>query len=199
MFTSCAEYRLVLRQDNADLRLGKYGHKLGLLESDIMQRINKKEQLMSEGIKYLKSLQLQPKDINEFLTSINSPATEQPQSAVQILKRNEVKLDELMESEYFKDNPLIEKLRGNPDAINQIDIETKYEGYIKRQNEQAENFNNYETVEIPEKFDFNKIKSLSTEGREKLNKVRPRSLGQASRISGVSPSDTSILTVYLKG
>lgn len=99
----------------------------------------------------------------------------------------------------FNGNQLIEQIRQKPEIVEQVEIELRYEGYITRQAEQVEAFNKMESVELPENFDFNKIKSLSTEGREKLNKVRPRSIGQASRIAGVSPSDTSILSIYVKG
>ncbi len=105
----------------------------------------------------------------------------------------------LFELELFKDNNIINLLKQNKEALNQVEIELKYEGYIIRQLEQAENFEHVEGTVIPDDFDFNKIKSFSTEGREKLNKVRPRSIGQASRIAGVSPSDISILTIYMKG
>jgi tRNA uridine 5-carboxymethylaminomethyl modification enzyme len=211
IFTSCAEYRLILRQDNADLRLMKYGNRFGLIPDDMYSRVVNKEQLIKESIKYFKSTFISPKDINAYLAGLNTglPGQEgtperiaelkQSDSLSQIIKRNEIKLGDLLNIEYFNESGLADNLKQNSEAVNQVEIELKYEGYITRQNIQTNDFEQNETAEIPAELDFNKIKSLSTEGREKLNKVRPRSLGQASRIAGVSPSDVSILSVYMKG
>jgi tRNA uridine 5-carboxymethylaminomethyl modification enzyme len=199
IFTSCAEYRLILRQDNADIRLVKYGKEFGLIPDDMYEKVTGKEKLSLESIKYFKSTYAAPKDVNEYLTSAASPELKQSESFSQLIKRNETKLVDLLTIEYFKDNVLVNKLKKNLAAVEQVEIGLRYEGYIQRHKEQVESFEKVESMEIPEDFDFNKIKSLSTEGREKLNKVRPRSLGQASRISGVSPSDSSILTVYIRG
>lgn len=199
IFTSCAEYRLILRQDNADRRLMKYGNMFGLIPDDVYNGMLKKEKLINEGIKYFKSNYISPRDVNPYLESVNSQPVRQSDSLSQIIKRNETRLEDFLNLECFSENELLAQLRGNREVMDQIEIELQYEGYIARQAEQAENFNKIESVVIPEDFDFNKIRSLSTEGREKLNKVRPRSIGQASRIAGVSPSDTSVLTVYIKG
>jgi tRNA uridine 5-carboxymethylaminomethyl modification enzyme len=199
IFTSCAEYRLILRQDNADLRLMKYGNKLGLIPDEMYKSVVDKEKLIKDSIAYLKSTHVPPKEVNEFLSSVNSAELKQSESLSQLAKRSEVSLPEFFELELFKENNIINLLKRNEEALNQVEIELKYEGYIQRQLEQAENFEHIEGTVIPDDFDFNKIKSFSTEGREKLNKVRPRSIGQASRIAGVSPSDISILTVYMKG
>ena len=115
------------------------------------------------------------------------------------MKRNELDINKFFGLSFFNGDGLISGLRENSEALRQVDIELKYEGYIKRQNEHVANFNQSEIVQIPDDFDYGKIKSLSNEGREKLSKVKPRSIGQASRISGVSPSDVSILTIYMKG
>jgi tRNA uridine 5-carboxymethylaminomethyl modification enzyme len=199
MFTSCAEYRLILRQDNADLRLAKYGNGFGLISDDIYGNILKKQELINEGIKYLKSAFIPPGEVNSYLKESGSSEISHPENAGRLLKRNELDINKFFELSFFSKNGLFRELRNNKDALRQVDIELKYEGYIKRQNDHVANFNQSEKVEIPDGFDYNKIKSLSNEGREKLSKVKPRSIGQASRIAGVSPSDVSILTIYMKG
>jgi tRNA uridine 5-carboxymethylaminomethyl modification enzyme len=199
IFTSCAEYRLILRQDNADRRLMKYGHKFGLIPDDICNAMTEKARLISEGIEYFKTNFAAPEKVNPYLESIDSPPLKQSDRLSQIIKRNETNLGDFLKLDMFSENPLMQQIRSSRILCEQIEIEMRYEGYIIRQAEQAEEFNRYESIELPEGFDFNKIKSLSTEGREKLNKVRPRSIGQASRIAGVSPSDVSILTIYVRG
>jgi tRNA uridine 5-carboxymethylaminomethyl modification enzyme len=199
IFTSCAEYRLILRQDNADRRLMKYGHKFGLIPDDVYYKTVEKARLIKEGIEYFKSNYAPPGAVNSYLESINSSPLKQSDQLSQIIKRNETNLADFLKLDMFKGNSLMQRIAESRVLTEQIEIEMRYEGYIIRQAEQAEEFNKYESIELPESFDFNKIKSLSTEGREKLNKVRPRSIGQASRIAGVSPSDVSILTIYVRG
>lgn len=199
IFTSCAEYRLILRQDNADLRLMKYGNKFGLIPDDMYNKVLDKEKLIKDSFSYFKSNYIQPEAVNEFLEKVSPAGIKQSENLAQLIKRNEVNLSDFLQIDYFKDNTGISALKENPEAVNQVEIELKYEGYIKRQIEQAESFEQMEHDVIPDNFDYNKVKSFSTEGREKLNKVKPRSIGQASRIAGVSPSDISILTIYMKG
>ena len=199
MFTSCAEYRLILRQDNADLRLTKYGCDFGLIPSDVHEYILHKQKLVTDGIDFLRSNYMPPNDVNEYLREHSSSELQQPESCAQLVKRNELDISGLLDLAYFNKNELVDQIKSNPEVMNQIGIELKYEGYIKRQNEQAQSFAEGESVEIPESFDYKKIMSLSTEAREKLTRIKPRSLGQASRIAGVSPSDVSILTVYMRG
>jgi tRNA uridine 5-carboxymethylaminomethyl modification enzyme len=199
IFTSCAEYRLILRQDNADTRLMKYANKFGLIPDDVYNEVIEKEKLVNDSVQYFKSTHVSPLDVNEYLKSVGSPELKQSDSLSQLIKRNETKLGDFLSIDYFNENKLANELKSNIDVMNQIEIQLRYEGYIQRQIEQAEGFAQVESIEIPEDFDYAKIKSLSTEGREKLNKVRPASIGQASRIAGVSPSDVSILTIYIKG
>ncbi|MCC6865587.1 MAG: tRNA uridine-5-carboxymethylaminomethyl(34) synthesis enzyme MnmG [Ignavibacteria bacterium] len=199
IFTSCAEYRLILRQDNADRRLMKYGYKFRLIPDEIYTKVQEKKELITQSMKFFKSNFASPKDVNEYLISTGSSEIMQPDRFSQLIKRNETKLRDFINIPAFNNNELFTKLKQKPEIADEVEIELRYEGYITRQAEQVEAFNKMESVEIPENFDFNKIKSLSTEGREKLNKVRPRSIGQASRIAGVSPSDSSILSIYIKG
>jgi tRNA uridine 5-carboxymethylaminomethyl modification enzyme len=199
MFTSCAEYRLILRQDNADLRLSKYGNKYGLFPSEMYDKVMEKQKLTTDSIEYLKSVYIPPSGVNEYLRNSNSSEIEHPENAGQLLKRNELDINKFLELGFFSDSGIVNALKENKEALQQVDIELRYEGYIKRQAEHVANFSQSENEEIPDDFDYTKIKSLSAEGREKLHKVKPRSLGQASRIAGVSPSDVSILAIYMKG
>lgn len=199
MFTSSAEYRLVLRQDNADQRLMKYGHNLGLIEDKLLSDLNFKVDLIKDGIDYFNTHTISPKVVNEYLSEKKESELLQNEFLSNIIKRNEVKLEEILDLEFFHDNNLIQKLRNNKEAISQIEIDLKYKGYIDRQTEQISHFEKNEGLKIPEDFKFNKIKSLSTEAREKLNKVQPNSIGQAMRISGVRPSDISAIMIYMRG
>ncbi|MCX7878602.1 MAG: tRNA uridine-5-carboxymethylaminomethyl(34) synthesis enzyme MnmG, partial [Ignavibacteria bacterium] len=199
IFTSSAEYRLMLRQDNADLRLAPYARKLGTIDDKLYQRIEKKRELIQDGLKYFKSTYISPKEINPYLKGIKSSEINQSECLAQIIKRNEVSLHEMLKESCFNGNRLIQELLEFKAASEQIEIELRYEGYIQRQLEQIKNFEKDENIQIPENFDYNKIRSLSSEAREKLSKIKPRSLGQASRIAGVSPVDISILQVYMKG
>lgn len=197
IFTSSAEYRLLLRQDNADLRLSKYGHKIGLIPDSMYKKIKKRESLIDKGLQMLKGTFLPASKVNEFLKSKGTSEIAASENAAQIAKRNEINIHEFINLKFFDKNEVALEIRKDKKALEQIETELKYEGYIKRQHDEVVKFNTSESTAIPENFDFNKIKSLSTEAREKLNKVRPGSLGQASRIAGVNPSDISILSVYM--
>ncbi len=199
MFTSCAEYRLILRQDNADQRLMKYGYRLGLIDHEMMERVNGKETLIKEGIAYFVSNTVSPKAVNPYLLENNSSELSQGEFLANLIKRNEIKLSELLKIEYFKENKLIQNIRENKDAVNQIEIEIKYKGYIDRQDEQVNHFVRNEKIKIPSDFKYEKIKSLSAEALEKLSKIKPNSIGQAMRISGVRPSDISAVMIYMRG
>ncbi len=197
IFTSLAEYRLLLRQDNADKRLMKYGYRVGL--------VNKSDYEANEGLYYqedsalnmLKELKLKVNVLNPYLTAIGESEVSSSIDMYSILKRSKVRLANLIDISN-DDNYTIKKLRRNDKMMNQIEIEIKYEGYINRQLKEIEYFMHNEHKKIPTKFDYNKLTSLSKEAREKLNKIRPASLGQASRIAGVSASDISIISLYLK-
>lgn len=201
MFTSRAEHRLVLRQDNADRRLLKYGYQFGLIPDELYNDLQQREILITKSKDFLLNTKVHPNEINPLLENIGSSPLNNSEQIAKVLKRPEVKIDELLKrlSINHAENKLIKELLNNPKALLQVEIEIKYEGYIQRQFELIEKMEKMEDLLIPSNFNYNNLKAISAEGREKLSRVRPRSIGQASRISGVSPSDISVLLVYLKG
>ncbi len=199
MFTSSAEYRLVLRQDNADLRLMKYGKNLGLIDDEMIHRLKEKEDLISEGIREFAVNTISPAAINDYLESAGSSKLSQNEFISNIIKRNEVSLKQLLNNECFNENALAKRILEDSEAMNQIEIEIKYKGYIDRQEEQISSFVRNEEIRIPADFKYDKIKSLSTEALEKLSRIRPNSVGQAMRIAGVRPSDISAIMIYMRG
>ncbi len=198
MFTSRAEHRLLLRQDNADRRLLKYGFEFGLIPKEMYLDLQEREVLIAKGKNFLKSVKVKPSDINEILVKSGSSELKETDFAEKILKRPEVKLKELLRLFDSKKHPIVNAILTNERVIEQIEIEVKYEGYIERQKELIRKMEKLENTEIPLNFNYMGINGISIEGREKLTKVRPRSIAQATRISGVSPSDISVLLVYLR-
>jgi len=199
MFTSSAEYRLVLRQDNADLRLMKYGNQFGLIDNDLFSGLKEKEELISECINEFNLKTVSPSSINEYLERTGSSKLSQNEFISNIIKRNEVSLKQLLSNECFNENTLVRRILEDSEAMNQIEIEIKYKGYIDRQEEQISSFVRNEEIRIPADFKYDKIKSLSTEALEKLSRIRPNSVGQAMRIAGVRPSDISAIMIYMRG
>jgi len=199
MFTSSAEYRLILRQDNADIRLMHKGYELGLIDKTTIEKLDKKIELIRDAKIYFDKNTLLPRDVNEFLTSNGSSEISQGEFISSLIKRNQVNTKDLLSLDCFRDNELVRSVLNNEEVLEQIDIEIKYSGYIKRQNEVVETFNKNEELKIPEDFKYEKLKSISAEAQEKLSKVKPRSIGQAMRISGVRPSDISALMIYMRG
>ncbi len=198
MFTSRAEYRLILRQDNADRRLMKYGYEFGLIEKELFEELDKRDTLISECKNLLNTLKLHARDVNPFLDSKGLNRIDSTETISKLCKRPELSLDELLKINGFGGEKLVMELLNDPVSLEQVEIELKYEGYLKRQQENILRLERYEDVNIPLTLNYSYLKGLSTEGREKLNRIKPRSIGQASRISGVTPSDISILLVYLK-
>jgi len=198
MFTSRAEHRLVLRQDNADLRLRKFGYKIGLISKEKYDDVIRRDNLINESIDLLNNLKLHARDINPLLEARGLPGIDSTESIAKLCKRPELSLNELLKVNGFGGEKLILELIKDEGTLTQVEIELKYEGYLKRQQENILKLERYEEMNIPLTLNYFDLKGLSTEGREKLIKIKPRSIGQASRISGVTPSDISILLVYLK-
>lgn len=198
MFTSRAEHRLLLRQDNADRRLMKYGKELGLINSEEVKKVEDRERKILIGLETCRTLKFNSRQINSYLEKKGSSLIESSETVSNLCRRPELSLLELLSLNGFSDKEEIKNLLEDNIALNQVEIELKYEGYLRRQEEMIAKLEKYEDTKIPLTLNYSNLKALSTEGREKLNKFRPRSIGQASRISGVTPSDISILLIYLK-
>lgn len=190
MLTSRAEYRLLLRHDNADLRLRDYGYQVGLIDEERYQKFLTKKKNIDECIQLLKDTKVTPtKENNEYLTSLSSAPILDGVSLLNLLKRPEIKIVDL---KHFIDFPYSE------DILEQVEITVKYEGYINKELKEANRMMSLENILIPSDIDYQKIVNIASEARQKLELVRPISIGQASRISGVNPADIAVLTVYLK-
>ncbi|WP_047983446.1 tRNA uridine-5-carboxymethylaminomethyl(34) synthesis enzyme MnmG [Ornithinibacillus californiensis] len=192
LLTSRAEYRLLLRHDNADLRLTDIGHELGLISEERYEQFEKKKQLVEEEKARLRKVTIKPTpEVQAMLESANATALREPMKAYDLLKRPELNYDKI--------DSVIESNEGlSADVKEQVEIQIKYEGYIKKANEQVERMKKMEDKKIPEDLDYDAISGLATEARQKLQLVRPLSVGQASRISGVNPADISILLIYIE-
>lgn len=199
MFTSRAEHRLVLRQDNADRRLSKFGKEFGLLSAADYAKVERKEQLIAEGIQKLQQVFIHGKAINPYLEQSQTHPLEASQTVITLCKRPQLALKPILQYADAAAHPIVAEVLQNESALEQIEIEVKYEGYIQRELETIEKFNRLENHKIPLNFDYSRVSGLSREAREKLGKILPRTLGQASRIDGVTPADISILMIYLKG
>lgn len=190
MLTSRAEYRLLLRHDNADLRLRDYGYQVGLIDEERYQKFLTKKKNIDECIQLLKDTKVTPtKENNEYLSSLSSAPILDGVSLLNLLKRPEIKIVDL---KHFID------LSYSEDILEQVEITVKYEGYINKELKEANRMMSLENILIPSDIDYQKIVNIASEARQKLELVRPISIGQASRISGVNPADIAVLTVYLK-
>jgi tRNA uridine 5-carboxymethylaminomethyl modification enzyme len=197
IFTSLAEYRLLLRQDNAERRLAKHGHRVGLVSDERLRQVEETEKTLDEAYKATTKNKVTPDEVNDYLQSAKESEISYSTDIYQLTKRSRTKLRPLLNSMENR-SKILEKVRNDEKLAHQLETEIKYEGYIKRQMKEIEHFLKNENKMIPEDTDYSKINSLSTEAIEKLSKIKPGSLGQASRISGISATDISILTVYLK-
>ena len=193
MFTSRAEFRTLLRQDNADIRLTEKSYRLGLASLERMENVKRKKEDVVNIQKVLDEVVFDTNEINFYLNELNSASLNQKQKASQILLRPSVNLSELI-----KTSPKLNSLKNySEETLEQAEIQIKYDIYIQKEKELVTRMSSLEGQVIPENFNYNKISSLSNEARQKFNKIRPETLGQASRISGVNPSDVQILMVYM--
>lgn len=192
MMTSRAEYRLLLRQDNADLRLTDIGHEVGLISEERYNKFCKKRENISKEIERINTTNIKPnEETNKLLEKNNSSTIDRGVKLSELLRRTELSYEKLKDID--KERPELTK-----EEQEQVEIQIKYEGYIKLQNQQVEKAKKLEDKLLPENIDYNSISGICLEARQKLNKFKPRSVGQASRISGVSPADISVLLIYLE-
>ena len=194
MFTSRAEYRILLRQYNADVRLTPKSHEIGLANKERYERVQQKNSEAARIMKFFKDESISPEEINPFFDSIGSASINQKVKMFGVLSRPGVSLNDFM-----RHSSAVKNLAGKflPESLEQAEILMKYEGYISKEYEMAEKIQRLEEIKLHDDFDYHRLTSLSSEAREKLSKIRPNTIGQASRISGVNPSDVSILLVYL--
>ena len=192
MMTSRAEYRLLLRQDNADLRLTQIGYEIGLISEERYKIFAQKRENIEKEITRLKETTIKPtEEVNNVLKEFNSSTISNGVKLSDLLKRSELSYDKVKEID--KNRPVL-----TDEVVKEVEIQIKYEGYIKLQEEQVEKFKKLEEKVLPEQIDYSQIKGLRLEARQKLDKIKPRSIGQASRISGVSPADISVLLIYME-
>jgi tRNA uridine 5-carboxymethylaminomethyl modification enzyme len=194
MFTSRAEYRVLLRQDNADIRLTELGHKLGLATDERLDRVLDKKNGVNHLISFLEKIKVDPIHVNDELTQMNTAVIREKIAVASLLKRPEISIREIKSL----NRDLAQTINQFSEEIQQqAEIEIKYQTYIERERKLAEKIGSLENYKIKSDFDYDRVKALSAEAREKLKKIKPETIGQASRISGVSPADISILTVYM--
>jgi tRNA uridine 5-carboxymethylaminomethyl modification enzyme len=195
MFTSRAEYRTLLRQDNADLRLTPRSYEMGLAKEDRLIKMVEKERKSNAFIEFFRETSFKPEDINPILESVDSAQVRQPDKMFKVFSRPRVTMDHMLQlnevSTFVADNNL------DREILEQAEIQVKYSGYIAKEKNNADKLQRLENIKIPKGFDYSKLKSLSYEAREKLKAIQPVTISQASRISGVSPSDISVLLVYM--
>ena len=195
MFTSRAEYRTLLRQDNADLRLSEISHQLGLASKQRVANVENKRAHTDAFVSFFKKTSVKPEVINPVLSSKKSSEISQSMKLYKLFSRPNITLSDMLSLESVK--LFLDKNKFKDDVLEQTEVQVKYSGYIEKEKANAEKLNNLENIKIPTKFDYSKVQSLSSEAIQKLNNIKPSTLSQASRISGVSPNDISVLMVYM--
>jgi tRNA uridine 5-carboxymethylaminomethyl modification enzyme len=196
MFTSRAEYRILLRQDNADSRLTPKGIKLGIVDEHRKALFEDKMKSIQEVTDIVTNHSIYPDEINEWLKTLNTGELSQKTKTKQVLSRPQIDLNTLINNSPSLKGKFEEYL-SKIDVLNAVEIDVKYEGYISRERDLVEKMNRLEYIKLNDSLDYNSIESLSLEARQKLSQIRPATLGQASRISGINPSDISVLMVYI--
>ncbi len=197
MFTSRAEYRILLRQDNADIRLTPIAHQLGMVDDEALRRVERKVAGTDRLKKSLRKEGISPAKANVLLERVGSAPIDQQVKLSSLITRPNIVMEDILEISEDSRSLAKELLSEHEDIVSQTEIQLKYEGYISREEEVAQKMNRLEEVRIPEDLDYSLLGSISTEAREKLSSIQPRTIGQASRISGVSPSDVSVLLIFL--
>ncbi|HKL03718.1 MAG TPA: hypothetical protein VJ911_08585, partial [Cryomorphaceae bacterium] len=202
MFTSRAEYRILLRQDNADLRLTPKSFEIGLAGEERIKRVEQKSALVNAISNKLASTGVTPLEVNDLMLSKNSAPLNQQVKAKSLLTRPQLHIDEIIEtSQDLKEWFLVQEEESGRDIVEEskesTEILIKYEGYIDKEQEMADKLSRLEDLALRDDFDYSKVRSLSSEAKEKLSEIKPNTIGQASRISGVSPSDISVLMIYV--
>ena len=197
MFTSRAEYRILLRQDNADSRLTPYAEKYGLATAERIHRKNFKEGKVNNLIELCKNVSVKPNEINAFLTEKGTSELKGSSKVYELLTRPQITLEELCDNVPFLKTKCDGIIKNDKEIMDCAEIEIKYSGYIHREKEMAEKMQRLENIKIKNRFNYQDLKEISTEGRQKLSAINPETLGQASRIPGVSPSDISVLLILL--
>ena len=197
MFTSRAEFRILLRQDNADERLTALGYALGLADKSALDKVERKQKLTKQLKSALRAIGVSPSEANPMLLAKDSAPITQQVKASSLITRPHVTLADLVQVNEQTASAVRDVMEAEPLAVEQTEILLKYEGYIEREEEQAQKHQRLENVRLPEALNYAGIKSLSIEAKEKLNKLKPATIGQAARVSGVSPSDISVLLVHL--
>ena len=195
MFTSRAEYRTLLRQDNADIRLTPKSFALGLADKDRMQRVEEKIKKSQDFHDFFQKTSFTPTEVNPILERLDSEPVRQGAKMVKVFSRPKVTMDHMLELESVRD--YVNTRNIDREIQEQTEIQVKYAGYIEKEIRNADKLQRLEHIEIPENFDYSKLKSLSFEAREKLTRIQPTTVAQASRISGVSPSDISVLLIFM--
>ena len=195
MFTSRAEYRTLLRQDNADLRLSEISHQLGLASKQRVTNVENKRAHTDAFVSFFKKTSVKPEVINPVLSLKKSSEISQSMKLYKLFSRPNITLSDMLSLESVK--LFLDKNKFKDDVLEQTEVQVKYSGYIEKEKANAEKLNNLENIKIPTKFDYSKVQSLSSEAIQKLNNIKPSTLSQASRISGVSPNDISVLMVYM--
>ena len=196
MFTSRAEYRILLRQDDADMRLTPKGRLIGLVDNYRYEIYQDKLKVRDELIAFISSLSVKPENVNDFLVSINSAPLKQGVKLIEVLGRPMVNIPSLSKILPILENYIFEN-RIREEIIEAAEVLIKYSGYIERERILADKLSRLDSLVIEGKFDYNEINSLSTEARQKLQKIKPKTIGQASRIPGISPADINVLLVLM--